>query len=209
MRFTEGERVKVRIPEGNADRTDRFVVGTVVSEMYVMNETQTVRVSLPKGEVDVPNLNVYKYTEVESDEVLNQYFLDNIDKLAEYIRDAWGKLFPAHWGGERVPMQQIVKDRREPYIKLLGGTIEIRPGIFETKGIGRINEFCGYTILTYKHHPGDRWTSPEDEDIELATVRGEAKAAAEALKHLWLIEQSNYWEHVGECEYAEELMEEG
>lgn len=143
-----------------------------------------------------------------TDEQNNQHFLDNIDKLAGYIEQAWDRIMPAGWGNDRCPKMQVIKDAHEPSIRLLGGTIEIVPGVFEAKSILRTNEFPGYTVLTYKHHHATRWEPEDCEDIELATVRGEAQAAQEALKQLWLIESGNYWDGVGDSEYAAELLAE-
>lgn len=88
-------------------------------------------------------------------------------------------------------------------------TVSVEPCRIERRCVGRITEHFGWSCTTYQtinNYP----SAPDDvEDVEYGTAPNALGIAQLAVKAITEVVFDNYWTHIGECQMAEELKDEG
>lgn len=137
----------------------------------------------------------------QTNDDMNKWFVANQDELLTYLRRAWLKLMPSHMKDPWVAgMIEVVKDKHEPCIKLMMGTIEIHPSM-----IGRTSKKPGFSIKKMLNYQGDYCTPPDTDIVELGESLSPVVAARMAITELWNIMCTNLFDQLGEERMAKEL----
>lgn len=191
-RFKSKETVIAYVKLGRQTKASNQVV---TFERY-SHDRETINVSCGNTNTWVPTNDVYKFIQIKPKEV-DDFGKANLDALIKLIQDAAVATLNED--------MKINVDRESMIITLCGGALTIQPSIVETKRIGTITEVPGWSILEWRHLPATQ-DEPEDAtDYCVAKAANNWIAAREAIKAIFDLTQRNYWEHLGEIEFAKQL----
>jgi hypothetical protein len=156
-------------------------------------------------EYEVANTDCYKWNPApDDDEQMAAWAKDKMPEIAAFIVNGLEALY-------KQTVSVVLEDNDDglPSIQLDGMTVSVEPCRIERRCIGRITEAFGWSCTTY-HATNNYPFAPDDvEDVEYGThmsTLGIAQLAVEAIASCMI---GNYWNHIGECQMAEDLKDEG
>lgn len=202
MRFEPGEKIRVM------NRIGRQTEETLNYANFVQHSDnpQLLIVEILGKEYEVHNTKCYKWSPApDDDEVMGEWALERIPEIVKFIEGGLKSLLNV----ENVVSTESNNDQGIPHIIIDGMTVTVEPCRIIRKCIGRIVESFGWSCTTYRvinNYP----VAPDDvEDIEYGTEPNTLAIAQMAVKAYSEILANNYWQHVSECQMAEELQAEG
>lgn len=146
----------------------------------------------------IPAINVYEFRPLAEGQ-LNQFATDNFEVMTKLVNLGIETLLL----GEQANKVSI--NAVDHIMGLCNDYITIQPEVIERTGMGVVQEMPGWSIYVWQMIPATRFEPPHTSEAIIGLVTTNIAAAALAVKTVFDVASTAFWEQIQEREFFKEM----